>query len=220
MKSSLLSPSLTVTVNTGTAPWRRAATISRRTLCLKFGRVKRPTQTAFGSRAIFQTSAALCRWPVRRYARHWCQEAEPWSTKSRTPASGALIVFEKGKLFSPDDYGAQFQVILGDEDKLVDGDKHPALQNIAVTIPRTEERDRDLAMKKEWFAMMKGGPAAYANFDNAAYLTEIILLGCIAMRVGVKKRMDWDGPNMKATNHPDADKFIKEQYRQGGEIPV
>ena len=37
---------------------------------------------------------------------------------------------------------------------------------------------------QEWFDMMNGGRAAYSNFDNAAYLTEIILLGCIALRVG------------------------------------
>lgn len=41
-------------------------------------------------------------------------------------------------------------------------------------------------------------PTPYSNFDIAAYLTEIILLGCVALRTG--KKLDWDGPNMKATN--------------------
>jgi len=38
------------------------------------------------------------------------------------------------------------------------------------------------------------------NFDIAAYLTEIILLGCVALQTG--KKLDWDGPGMKAKNAP------------------
>ena len=57
--------------------------------------------------------------------------------------------------------------------------------------------------------MMKVGPAAYSNFDIAAYLTEIILLGCIATRVGEGVRMEWDGPNMKSPNVSEAAKFVK-----------
>jgi hypothetical protein len=73
-------------------------------------------------------------------------------------------------------------------------------------------------MKEEWFAMMKGGPAAYSNFDIAAYLTEIILLGCVALRSGVGHKLEWDGPNMRATNDPQAAQFVKRQNRKGWEI--
>jgi hypothetical protein len=49
----------------GTAPCACALSKIRRTLTWKFGLVKRPTQTAFGSRAILQTRFALeCR-PAR-----------------------------------------------------------------------------------------------------------------------------------------------------------
>jgi hypothetical protein len=134
------------------------------------------------------------------------------------PTSGALIIGEKGKLFSPDDYGARFQVLLNDEDKFIDGDKHPAAASVPITIPRTEEKNTDLAMKKEWFAMMKGGPASYSNFDIAAYLTESILLGCVALRSGVGHKLEWDGPNMRATNDPQAARFVKRQNRKGWEV--
>ena len=63
-----------MTVKSGTAPCRFAATTRRRTFLRKCGRVKRPSHIAFGSRAIFQTSAAFRRCPERRYARHWCHE--------------------------------------------------------------------------------------------------------------------------------------------------
>jgi hypothetical protein len=70
---------------------------------------------------------------------------------------------------------------------------------------------------EEWFRMMKEGTPAYSNFDIAAYLTEIILLGCVALRVGVNQRMEWDGPNMKSPNLPQAARFVKRENRSGWE---
>jgi hypothetical protein len=71
----------------------------------------------------------------------------------------------------------------------------------------------DLGQKKEWAEAMRGGKPAYSNFDFAAMLTETILLGNIAMRVG--KKLDWDGPNLKVTNTDEAAKYIKTEYRKG-----
>ena len=73
-----------------------------------------------------------------------------------------------------------------------------------------------LAHHQEWFAACKGGPPAYSNFDISAYLTEIILLGCVAMRAG--KKLEWDGPNMLAKNAPEASQFVHPEFRKGWEI--
>ena len=62
----------------------------------------------------------------------------------------------------------------------------------------------------------KGGKLASSNFDYSARLTEIVLLGNVALRVG--KKITWDGPNLKATNAPEAEQFIKGTYRSGWEI--
>ena len=70
---------------------------------------------------------------------------------------------------------------------------------------KSPERSSSYSRKKPSIAM--------SNFDYAALLTETILLGNVAMRVGQK--FDWDGPNLKATNCPEADKFIKTEYRKG-----
>ena len=132
--------------------------------------------------------------------------------RGELPASGCLVIGEKGKLFAGDDYGARFQVILNDEKEYVSGDKHEACVAVPQSIPRSPGHDQ------EWFAMMKGGPAAYSNFDIAGYLTEIILLGCVALRVGVGHKLEWDGPNMRANNEPLAAQFVKRQNRKGWEI--
>jgi hypothetical protein len=110
---------------------------------------------------------------------------------------------------------------MNDEKEYVDSRKHAACMAVPQSIPRTMDvfgdkaRDGDLAMKLEWFSAMKGGPAPYSNFDIAAYLTEIILLGCVALRVGVGHKLDWDGPNMRATNEPLAAQFVKRHNRRG-----
>ena len=68
----------------------------------------------------------------------------------------------------------------------------------------------------DWLSACKGGPAASANFEYGARLTELALLGNVALRVG--KKIKWDAANMKATNAPEADAFIKENCRKGWEI--
>ncbi len=65
--------------------------------------------------------------------------------------------------------------------------------------------------------MMKEGTPAYSNFDIAAYLTEVILLGCVALRVGEGVRMEWDGPNMRSPNLAEAEQFVKRVNRAGWE---
>jgi hypothetical protein len=53
----------------------------------------------------------------------------------------------------------------------------------------------------------------YSRFAISAELAEIMLLGCVALRVG--RKIEWDGPNMVATNAPEAAAFIKRQNRDG-----
>jgi hypothetical protein len=134
--------------------------------------------------------------------------------EEKVPVAGCLLIGEKGQLFSPDDYGTRFFIKLNDEKELVSGKDHPAAKVVPVTLPRnlhTGEGDRRQHL--EWIAACKGGPTPFSNFDIAAYLTEIILLGCVALRVG--KKLEWDGPGMKATNAPEADQFVKRIYREG-----
>ena len=132
------------------------------------------------------------------------------TTMGKLPEAGALIIGEKGKLFSPDDYGARFFLAMKGQDEMTPGDSHDAAKNVPQTIPRSPGH------MKEWFDMMKDpSKPAFSNFDIAAYLTEIILLGCVALRVGEGVRVDWDGPNMKSKNLPEAAKFVKRNNRSG-----
>jgi Oxidoreductase family, NAD-binding Rossmann fold/Oxidoreductase family, C-terminal alpha/beta domain len=135
----------------------------------------------------------------------------------KVPDSGALLIGDKGSIFSDDDYGSRFFVKLKDEKEMVNGSTHEGAKAVPMTIPRNRHPGgADPKQHLEWIEACKGGPTPYSNFDIAAYLTEIILLGCVAMRVG--KRLDWDGPNMRATNAPEAARFVKREYRKGFEL--
>ncbi|OYV05860.1 MAG: oxidoreductase [Verrucomicrobiales bacterium VVV1] len=127
----------------------------------------------------------------------------------KLPDSGCLIIGDKGSLFSPDDYGSRFLVQLNGEPGFTKGEDHEAVKAVPQTIPRSPGHNQ------EWFNMIKDGTPAYSNFEIAGYLTEIILLGCIALRVGEGVRMEWDGPGMKSPNCPQAAPFVKRVSRTG-----
>jgi predicted dehydrogenase len=149
--------------------------------------------------------------PLKPFRPEGSAISEVLATYDKLPGSGALIVGENGKLFSPDDYGARFFVAMKGKSEYVAGDQEPACKAVPQSIPRSPGH------MQEWFRMMKEGTPAYSNFDIAAYLTEIILLGCVALRVGVSQRMEWDGPNMMSPNLPQAARFVKRENRPGWE---
>lgn len=87
---------------------------------------------------------------------------------------------------------------------------HQEYKRPAPTLPRVKGHHAD------WLSACKGGPAASANFAYGARLTELVLLGNVALRTG--KKLQWDAGNMRATNAPEADAFLKEPYRKGWEL--
>jgi hypothetical protein len=70
----------------------------------------------------------------------------------------------------------------------------------------------------EWLEACKGGPKPLSSFDYAGPLTEMVLLGNLAVRLG--KKIEWDAGALKATNAPEADELIRRDYRKGWDLPV
>jgi predicted dehydrogenase len=139
----------------------------------------------------------------------------------KVSGSGCIMVGENGTIYSPDDGDGDLNTFIklkGDQD-MVGLDHHPAAQAIPQSIPRNAfSGSTDERQHKEWLQACKDGKHSvpYSNFDIAAYLTEIILLGCVALRVG--KKLEWDGPGMRAKNAPEAANIVKRQYRNGWSI--
>lgn len=66
---------------------------------------------------------------------------------------------------------------------------------------------------KEWIIGCKTGKPTLCNFDYSGALIESNMLALAAYRVG--KKLEYDAKNMKATNCPEADKYIRKTYRKG-----
>ena len=66
---------------------------------------------------------------------------------------------------------------------------------------------------QEWITACKGGQPATCHFDYSGPLTETVLLGNLAYRLG--EPLDWDAPALRATNCPKADALINPVYRDG-----
>jgi predicted dehydrogenase len=66
---------------------------------------------------------------------------------------------------------------------------------------------------QEWIHGAKTGAPTLCNFDYSGKLVEHNLLGTVAFRAG--KKLIWDPKAMKATNCPEADQYIRRNYREG-----
>ena len=119
---------------------------------------------------------------------------------------GVLILGEKGFTFGGCWNGADY-IMLHGEDKLSGILNHAATKNIAETLPKSPGH------VKEWVDACLGGAPVFSDFETGGHLTEIALSGVVAARVG--KKLEWDGPAMKAKNAPEADQYIHAKYRQG-----
>jgi len=132
------------------------------------------------------------------------------------PDSGCLLIGDGGSVFSPDDYGTSFFVKLKGDEKYIHYTKHPALAQFAERIPRNPHgKDNGLSHAQEWLTAIRENKPdlCYSRFEIASRLTEIMLLGCVALRVG--RTIEWDGPKMVAKNCPEAAPFIKRENRSG-----
>ena len=68
----------------------------------------------------------------------------------------------------------------------------------------------------EWIQACKTGGPTTCNFDYSGALTEAVLLGNVAYRVG--RRLQWDPVNLKAVDCPEADRYLRREYRKGWEL--
>jgi predicted dehydrogenase len=64
----------------------------------------------------------------------------------------------------------------------------------------------------EWIDACKGQGRTLADFEYSGWLTESNHLGNVAYRVG--KKIAWDAAKMRAPNAPEAEKFLRREYRK------
>jgi len=104
--------------------------------------------------------------------------------------------------------------LLGSDGKMIPQEAHDKFPRPAKTLPRAHGGPiEDLY----WCIRNQGTPAS--NFpDAAAPLTSIALTGHLAQFAGQGSRLEWDVDQMRCTNQPDINRYVKRTYRKGWEV--
>ena len=70
----------------------------------------------------------------------------------------------------------------------------------------------------DWVRACKGGDPSCSDFSIAVPFAEWLALAAIAFRV--PGRLDWDAKNLRFTNSPEANQYVKPSFRQGWELKL
>ena len=115
------------------------------------------------------------------------------------PGNGVMFVGSQGKMFA--DYG-RYRLF--------------PTAKFAKFTPPPKTIERSIGHHTEWLKACRDGSPTTCNFDYSGALTEAVLLGNVAYRLG--KKIAWDAENMKVIGMPEAEKYLVKEYRKGWEI--
>lgn len=115
--------------------------------------------------------------------------------------SGAMLIGDNGKI-THDSHGASGVKIIPEEKMLEYNQPKPY-------IPRV-----NTSHEKDWIRACKDGSPASSSFEYGGPLTEMALLGMIAIRCKNEKLL-WDSKNLRFTNNEKANSLLHKEYRKG-----
>jgi len=116
-------------------------------------------------------------------------------------SNGVLFHGEKGQLIS--DYGRH---------KLLPEERFADYQRPAPSIPES------VGHHQEWINAIKNGGPTTCNFDYSGALSETVLLGNVAFRLG--REIEWDAKNLRVKNVKEKEwkPLIRREYRGDWEL--
>ncbi len=119
----------------------------------------------------------------------------------RADGGGGVIIGDQGYL-TYETYGENMRVY----------PEAAAARALAVpkTLPRIE-----VPHEVNWAQACKGEAVASCPFEYAAPLTEVMLLGIVALRAGQSRKILYDGAGMSVRNIPEANAYLTREYRGG-----
>ena len=120
------------------------------------------------------------------------------------PEGGVLYVGSEGKLIH-DTYGKNPRFL-------------PAsLNENPPQVPQLFERVPDEKPEMNWVRAIRGEAEAVSPFAYAGPLTETMLLGIVSLKAG-DRRLNWDADNLRVTNLPEANAYLRREPRLGWEL--
>jgi predicted dehydrogenase len=120
---------------------------------------------------------------------------------NRPDGSGAVFVGTKGYL-TADNYGGNIRLL-------------PQARHNEYKLP-PQVLSRSPGHYADWIRACKGGEPACSKFSVAGPFSEIVQLGALATRF--EGKLEWDSANMRFTNRPEANAWLKPKFRKGWEL--
>jgi predicted dehydrogenase len=117
--------------------------------------------------------------------------------------TGALVIGDKGMIA----YGSHGAARV----RLLPEERMREYKRPAQTLPRVRGHHRD------WLDAIRHGRKAGSDFTYGGPLTELGLLGVIAIRM-LGTKLEWDAPAMRFRNNAEADRWLNPPARRGWEV--
>jgi predicted dehydrogenase len=157
-----------------------------------------PQRTPTSMTAHFDFPAEAERPPI---VLHWYQGVPPVASALGLPLKGmnTLVVGSEGTLLCG--FAAH---------RLLPEDKFKERQEPRPFLPPSP------GFHQEWFDACKGGAPASCDFAYSGPLTETVLLANVAFRA--KGGFTWDHAAMKAEGNPNAEQYLRPNFRKGWEM--
>jgi predicted dehydrogenase len=128
---------------------------------------------------------------------------EEFGPDDKLPTIGAMVIGDKGKIVYGS-HGARDLRLLS-KDAMAAASKQP------------QRYAKSPGHYKEWIECCKSGKPAGSHFDYGGPLTQVALLGVIAIRCKGEK-LHWDGAKMKFSNSSRANGLFKPAFRKGWKL--
>ncbi len=129
-----------------------------------------------------------------------------WDPKTPWPERGMMMIGDRNTLFSPNGRPDSPRLLPNAVMEEFKKNRPPA------SLPRVIG-----GPMKEWVdAILGTGPMPGSNFEYSVPLSEMVLLGVLAVRTG--KRLEWDGAAGRITNDRSLNQFVKIRARKGWRI--
>lgn len=159
-----------------------------------------------GDKVTFEFAAKGDRGPVTL---HWYSGTRPvprppeFTAEDKDIGYGAAVLGDKGTIV----YGSHGAGGV----RLIPQAKMKEFKRPAQTIPRAKEHHED------WLEAIRNGRKAGSDFAYGGPLTEVAMLGVIAIKLAGQK-LEWDAEKMRFTNNSEANQFVAPPARAGWEV--
>lgn len=131
---------------------------------------------------------------------------EGFPEDEKIPGTGAILIGDKGMIVHGSHGAASCHILPENVMEQYSGKNAPAQK-----IPRVKSHHWD------WAEAIRTGRQAGSNFDYGGPLTELALLGLVALRYPGQK-LEWDAKKMRFTNFKEANQHLHSTYRAGWKV--